>query len=237
MVAPVPAQTSKLPPRRRATPLRCRSELPLRLTRGLTDLERPTSNLCVCPSSAPRSVISHILSSFRILPVASGVALSTFWTPASSTNSFAAYHIPANPAVSCNYALFCATASCYPLFLHELAHSFHRHGGVPPFRVRLSTTNPRSALLSRLESTNTRGVQRYFPEHPRRISRLPRALFAKGVRYSRFPDALPVIASATPVLRAYCAKHPSPPPLPGRTESLFGRCPSLNLGGNSNGNH
>jgi hypothetical protein len=50
----------------------------------------------------------------------------------SSTNPFASYHIPVNPAVSGNYALFCATARRYPSCNQEVAHSFYRHGGGTP---------------------------------------------------------------------------------------------------------
>jgi len=56
----------------------------------------------------------------------------------SSTNPFASYHIPVNPAVSGNYALFCATARRYPSCNQEVAHSFCRHGGVPPEESILS---------------------------------------------------------------------------------------------------
>jgi hypothetical protein len=48
----------------------------------------------------------------------------------------------------------------------------------------------------------------------------------------------PVIASATAVPRAYCTKHLSQPPFPGRTESLFRALPvSQRSGGNSYGNY
>jgi len=46
-------------------------------------------------------------------------------------NSFASYRIPATPAVSCDYALFCATALADPSYFQWLPHSFYRHGGVP----------------------------------------------------------------------------------------------------------
>jgi hypothetical protein len=42
------------------------------------------------------------------------------------------------------------------------------------------------------------------------------------------PSPMPRILSATTVPRAYCAQRLSSPTWPGRTESLFGRCPSLN---------
>jgi hypothetical protein len=51
-------------------------------------------------------------------------------------NSFPSYHIHTSPVFSCAYALFCATATRYPLSLQCLAHSFYRHGGVPQ-RLRL----------------------------------------------------------------------------------------------------
>jgi hypothetical protein len=47
-----------------------------------------------------------------------------------------------------------------------------------------------------------------------------------------------VIASATAVPRSYCAKHLSPPPFPGRSESLFRALPvSQRSGGNCYGNY
>ncbi len=48
------------------------------------------------------------------------------------TNSFASYHIPATPAVSCSCALFRATARSYPSYFQQLPHSFYRHGGGTP---------------------------------------------------------------------------------------------------------
>jgi hypothetical protein len=48
------------------------------------------------------------------------------------TNSFASYHILVSPAVSYNYALFCATARRYLSYFQWLPHSFYRHGWVPP---------------------------------------------------------------------------------------------------------
>src|ERR1700730_13488381 len=47
-------------------------------------------------------------------------------------NSFASYHIHVTPAVSCNYALFRATARRYPSYSQQLPHSFYRHGGWYP---------------------------------------------------------------------------------------------------------
>ena len=49
-----------------------------------------------------------------------------------SSKSFASYHIPATPAVSCNYALFCATALRYPSYSQGFPHSFYRHEGGTP---------------------------------------------------------------------------------------------------------
>src|SRR6266481_8896858 len=45
------------------------------------------------------------------------------------TNFFVSYHILVNPAVSYNYALFCATARRYLSYSQWLPHSFYRHGG------------------------------------------------------------------------------------------------------------
>src|SRR6266436_3481324 len=51
-------------------------------------------------------------------------------------NSFASYHILASPAVSYNYALFCATARRYLSYSQWLPHSFYRHGGGTPRPLR-----------------------------------------------------------------------------------------------------
>ncbi len=53
-----------------------------------------------------------------------------------SSNSFASYHIPPTPAVSCNYALFCATTLRYPPYSQGFPHSFYRHGGWYPCGLR-----------------------------------------------------------------------------------------------------
>src|ERR1700726_1294456 len=49
-----------------------------------------------------------------------------------STNSCARYHIHVTRALSCLYALFCATAPSYPSHFQSVPHSFYRNGGVPP---------------------------------------------------------------------------------------------------------
>src|SRR6266404_7310748 len=45
---------------------------------------------------------------------------------------FASYYIPVTPAISCNYALFCATARLHPLYFQWVPHSFRCHGGGYP---------------------------------------------------------------------------------------------------------
>src|SRR6266446_9167749 len=52
------------------------------------------------------------------------------------TNFFVSYHILVNPAVSYNYALFCATARRYLSYSQWLPHSFYRHGGGTPRPLR-----------------------------------------------------------------------------------------------------
>jgi hypothetical protein len=69
---------------------------------------------------------------FPFQPPTAHYPLLTTHSPLPALNSFASYHIPATPAVSCSYALFCATARRYPLPFQALAHSFHRHGVYPP---------------------------------------------------------------------------------------------------------
>ncbi len=105
MVAPVPAQISKLRPHPFAAsfPLHSRlSDLPtfrhfdaslfpsnLERPTSPSNLEHPTSNLCLYPSSGPRNArIPSALNSLRILPVATGVCEKDRRRNCSSTNSF-----------------------------------------------------------------------------------------------------------------------------------------------------
>jgi hypothetical protein len=57
------------------------------------------------------------------------------------------YHIPVTPAVSCNYALFCATARRYPSCCQWLPHSFYRHGGMARKPSRRQTFRPPTCQL------------------------------------------------------------------------------------------
>jgi len=117
MVAPVPAQISKFHPRLPAPPsaslrLTTHNPLPTYVYSEHRGVLRPQRSPC-CPFSRLQTL-----------------------------NSFASYHIPATPAVSCDYALFCATARRYPLPFQELAHSFYHHGGVPSATSALLTPRP-----------------------------------------------------------------------------------------------
>ena len=117
MVAPVPAQISKFHPRLPAPPsaslrLTTHNPLPTYVYSEHRGVLRPQRSLC-CPFSRLQTL-----------------------------NSFASYHIPATPAVSCDYALFCATARRYPLPFQELAHSFYHHRGVPSATSVLLTPRP-----------------------------------------------------------------------------------------------
>lgn len=60
-------------------------------------------------------------------------------------NSFVSYHIPPSPAFSCNYALFCATEHQQLFSFQSIAHSFYRHGGVPPTAFRCGLSAPRAS--------------------------------------------------------------------------------------------
>ena len=63
-------------------------------------------------------------------------------------NSFDSYHIRVTPAVSCDYALFCATAQRQTVPHQSFAHSFYRHGGGTPLR-RGGTSFGKRALQRR----------------------------------------------------------------------------------------
>ena len=80
-------------------------------------------------------VPAHISKLPTRLPVAARrrplLTTHSLYLPLRALNSFASYHIPATPAVSCDYALFCTTALRYPSYFQWLPHSFYRHGGVP----------------------------------------------------------------------------------------------------------
>jgi hypothetical protein len=126
MVAPVPAQISKL--RHCPTP------------RSLRIYPLPTTHCPLSsshPSSASRGVnIPPVLSSFRILPVATGVYPTTDLRIFRDANSFASYHIPATPAVSCNYALFCATGAPLSLLFSTASTLFLSPRGWYPCCLR-----------------------------------------------------------------------------------------------------
>jgi hypothetical protein len=116
MVVPVSAQISKLRP------------YPPCPTLPTTHHSLPT----FFSSASHGADISPVLNSFRILPVPTGVPVNlpnASGEPFEGANSSASYHIPATPAVSCNYTLFRATARLYPFYFQELPHSFYRHGG------------------------------------------------------------------------------------------------------------
>ncbi len=49
---------------------------------------------------------------------------------------FPSYHIPANPAVSCNYTLFCATGIRYRPCFQQIPHSFADDRGGTPLQTR-----------------------------------------------------------------------------------------------------
>src|SRR5258708_12577914 len=51
-------------------------------------------------------------------------------------------HIPATPVVSCNYALFRATARRYPSYSQWLPHSFYRHRRGTPLTSALRSLCP-----------------------------------------------------------------------------------------------
>jgi hypothetical protein len=71
-------------------------------------------------------------------------------------NSFASYHIPATPAVSCDYALFCATARRDPSYFQWLPHSFYHHGGVPSATSVLLTPCPLCCAFSQSSGAQAR---------------------------------------------------------------------------------
>jgi hypothetical protein len=60
--------------------------------------------------------------------------------PPQRAKSFASYHIPVTLAVSCDYALFGATAARQTFSHQEVTHSFHRNGGVPLTLLRKNKT-------------------------------------------------------------------------------------------------
>jgi hypothetical protein len=64
--------------------------------------------------------------------------------PPQRAKPIASYHIPVTLALSCDYALFCATATSQTLSRQELAHSFIAIGVAPPACLRdsASTVSP-----------------------------------------------------------------------------------------------
>jgi hypothetical protein len=145
MVAPVPAQISKLPrrklscPTRRSTP----NSRPVNLLQPLVSFSNPCplfSTACSLFSQNTGGGVSRM--QLRDTRVGGDHSVASVLRPQRSLccafsclparNPFAPYHIPATPAFSCNYALFSATARRYPSCNQEVPHSFYRHGGVPP---------------------------------------------------------------------------------------------------------
>jgi len=109
------------------TPVLCFQQLAASFpkTPGWGGTLRHLSDLCVSLPCLPRASrgASKVFRPRRSLCCA--------FSRLRARNPFASYHIPANPAISSNYALFCATALRYPLCFQELPHSFYRHGGDP----------------------------------------------------------------------------------------------------------
>ena len=183
MVAPVPAQISKLPPcpsaaaRRRSLPHPPRTP-------------RTTHSLFVAPARCGGPLFSSLSKSLFLQPLY--------------------FHIPPNPPgvgglrPSLLFAPLCTLFRVVALCFQSVAASFRKTPGwgcLPTFT--------RAPSVSRVGSRNESGV----------------GYLANSLVYREFRGPLPVILSATPVPRAYCATHLSPPPLPGRTESLFRALP------------
>jgi hypothetical protein len=179
MVAPVPAQISKLPPRLPVAALR----RPLPDSRPVNPLQ-PLSSLIAAPVLCQNTRVGGTAILVSARPSTAHYPLPTF------VNSFASYHIPATPAVSCDYALFCATTRRDPSYFQWLSHSFYRHGGAP------SAT---SVLLNSVPS-----VLRFSPILG--CSRLPTPVFASVCRlFALFPALVSfVFNSLQPLFR----KHP-----------------------------
>jgi hypothetical protein len=82
--------------------------------------------------SYPYESLFPQLHCFHIHTKPRGMGVSSPGVNAYPSKSFTCYHIHSTPAVSCNYALFCATAPTYPSDFQSVPHSFYRNGGVPP---------------------------------------------------------------------------------------------------------
>jgi hypothetical protein len=77
--------------------------------------------------------------------------------PPQRAKSFAPYHIHATLAVSCDYALFGATAARQTFSHQEVTHSFYRNGGGTPHPAGTKTKRPGLSLVI----AQLRGVDSY----------------------------------------------------------------------------
>ena len=106
-------------------------------------------------------------------------------------NSFVSYHIPPSPAFSCNYALFWATEHQQLFSFQSIAHSFYRHGGVPPTAFRCGSSAP---CASRPTLRSHRGPS-HFTAFTYDILLLPQVLtrrtsFSRGLAQGLHPTRL-----------------------------------------------
>ena len=159
----------------------------------------------------PRSVLTHpfvfisLQTPFAATPLFShpskspgGVPSRRSCIPTSQTlpaavKPFTAYHIPATPAVSCNYTLFRAATGRYPSYSQQLPHSFYRHGGGTPL----------PHLCGLLCSDLSALCVALFPAFARlrRHMRLMHPEWIYGMRH---------VAPLSPAPSVYCAYFPSP---------------------------
>ncbi len=107
------------------------------------------SSLPVYPPAALRRPLPTTPSASSVLR--SQRSLCCAFSRLRALNLFTSYHIPATPAVSCNYALFCPTALRYPSYFQWFPHSFYHHGGVPLRHSRRQTFRLPTRQLSCLQ--------------------------------------------------------------------------------------
>jgi len=127
--------------------------LPSRTAQGLSaapSIACALLNSLVALFATPVLYFQWLAASFRKTPGGGYPASVQSSGSPQRANPFASYHIPATPAFSCDYALFCATAARQTLSPQELTHSFHRNGGVPPrfsvFSLEVSSVGQRCYL-------------------------------------------------------------------------------------------
>src|SRR5260370_14729997 len=160
-----------------------------------SNLKRPTSSLCLCPSSAPRSAnISPILSTLRILPVATGMYPSSAplktWPPCSPCRRLPRLGLEGKSHILSNLqTLFLSLRSfprCHRLFSISCGlFPQNTRGGIPLRDLVRCTEAQKCPPVTPLLATLTHSVSRHsFPCHSYQHTRERGSLITSPPRFA-----------------------------------------------------